>query len=62
MVSSADNVRNLLFEELTKYFQNELRSNPLLQVVAMRASLTKSGAQADSKSANAKWIDGKGRK
>jgi ribonuclease J len=61
-VSSADNVRNLLFEELTKYFQNELRSNPLLQVVAMRASLTKTGKDVGDKAANAKWVDGKGRK
>jgi ribonuclease J len=58
-VSSADNVKNLLFAELTKYFQDELRSNPLLQVVAMRASLKKIGAD-DSKAA--KWVDGKGRK
>ncbi len=58
---SADNVRNLLFEELTKYFQNELRSNPLLQVVAMRASLTKAGA-GGGRARQPKGSEGKGRK
>lgn len=59
-VSSADNVRNLLFEELTKYFQNDLRANPLLQVVAMRASLNRATLEAEGKAA--KGTDGKGRK
>ena len=59
-VSSADNVRNLLFDELTAYFQDELRANPLLQVVAMRASLTKNGADVESKTA--KGSEGSGRK
>ncbi|MBU6452104.1 MAG: ribonuclease J [Cyanobacteria bacterium REEB67] len=36
---SAETVKDLLFEKLTDYFQDQLRSNPLLQVVAMRASL-----------------------
>ncbi len=59
-VSSADNVRDLLFEELTKYFQDELRANPLLQVVAMRASLTKASIEMEGKAT--KGTDGKGRK
>jgi len=64
-VSSADNVKNLLFEELTKYFQDELRSNPLLQVVAMRSSLTKATADSDGGSKvikSSRDPDGKGRK
>jgi ribonuclease J len=35
---SPDTVRDLLFEQLTEYFQKHLNSNPLLQVVAMRSS------------------------
>jgi len=64
-VSSADNVKNLLFEELTKYFQDELRSNPLLQVVAMRSSLTKATADSDGGGKvikSSRDPDGKGRK
>ncbi|MBS1990879.1 MAG: ribonuclease J [Cyanobacteria bacterium SZAS LIN-3] len=62
-VSSADNVKNLLFEELTKYFQDELRSNPLLQVVAMRSSLSKAGIESEAKVIkSSRDPDGKGRK
>ena len=53
---TADTVRDLLFEKLTDYFHDQLRSNPLLQVVAMRSSLTFNDSHGQSDNLGRKTI------